>query len=138
MNKLQKIQDIQQPTPKTEYTNKQIMQNLGKFSDQAPVGAPRASATTLRMPKNYAIPPRVQTPSETQDATEFIYPERGIWNEQTKEPENPPIPKVQTENPRQLPQIQELLPRPKEEAGNLRSTPVQNTRSKTTQEQPIK
>ena len=82
-------------------------------------------ATTPRVPKNYVISPRVQTPSETQDATEFIYPKRGIWNEQTKESEKPPSPKLRT--------------RPKADAGNLRSssTPAQNTWDKTTQEQPI-
>ena len=62
-------------------------------------------ATTPRVPKNYAISPRVQTPSETQDATEFIYPKRRIWNEQTKEPEKPPSPKVQMDKPQQLAQI---------------------------------
>ena len=50
-------------------------------------------ATTPRVPKNYGISPMVQTPSETQDATEFIYPKSGIWNEQKKEPENHPAQK---------------------------------------------
>ena len=94
-------------------------------------------ATTPRVPKNYAISPRVQTQSETQDATEFIYPKRGIWNEHTKEPEKPPSPKMQTDKPRQSLRIQELLQRPNADTGNLRSTPAQNTRSKTTQERPI-
>ena len=60
-------------------------------------------ATTPRVPKNYAISPRVQTPSETQDATEFIYPKKGILNEQTEEPKKTPSPKVQTDKPGQLP-----------------------------------
>ena len=47
-------------------------------------------ATTPRVHKNYVISPRVQTLSDTQDATEFIYPEREILNEQMKEPETPP------------------------------------------------
>ena len=78
---------------------------------------------------------------ETQEAKEFIYLERGIWNEQTKEPEKPPIPKVHTDKPRQLARLQELLNRTQgADEGNLRSnsTPSQNTRSKTTQERPIK
>jgi hypothetical protein len=47
---------------------------------------------------------------------------------------------VQTDKPRRLEQIQELLKRTQSaDAGNLRSNsiPAQNTRSKTTQEQPI-
>ena len=95
----------------------------------------QTKATTPRMPKNYAISPRVQTPSEAQHATEFIYPERGILNEQTKKPEKPPSPTVQTDKPRRLARIQELLKRTAgADAGNLRSnsTPAQNTSSEKT------
>ena len=112
MDKLQKLKDILQPTPENR---------VKTVPEQSLVKAPRArttyvytpnltpeqtpKATTPRGPMKYAIPQRVPTPTKIQDATEFVYPERGIWNEQTKEPEKPPSPKVQMDKPQRLSQI---------------------------------
>ena len=90
---------------------------------------------------NYAKPPRVPTPTETQDAMQFVYPERDIWDEQTEKPGKPPSSKVQTCNPRQSQQLEALFKRAQSagtEKLSSNSTPAQNTRSKTANERPIK
>ncbi len=48
--------------------------------DHSPVQTPNAMAPRVAM--NYAIPPTVAPVETNGDATEFVYPERDIWNKQ--------------------------------------------------------
>ncbi len=75
----------------------------------------------------YAIPPRVVPVETNGDATEFVYPERDIWNEQKTRP-------VKPTSPQQSPWLEALQKQSRvADAGQLCtvSTPAQNTRSKT-------
>ena len=104
MDKLQNLQKILQPKPNG---------TVETIPEQAPVRPPRVqtpyaytplqqtdNAPAPRVPRNYVISPRVSKPTETQDTTELVFPNRGIWNELKKEPEKLPSPKVQPDNPR--------------------------------------
>jgi hypothetical protein len=99
VDKLQKLQDILQPRPdgKIESTPLQTFVQVPRVHtpykyapDHSPVQTPNATAPRVAM--NYAIPPRVAPVETNGDATEFVYPERDIWNKQKTRPVKPTSP----------------------------------------------